>query len=285
MKVGLEALTSYFPEMVVKREDVSYLNPVIPEGMEDVYRAPDERRRLKDERAIEIMAEKVARKVLDSAGLKPGDIDYIIAGNIGGRFVLPLIGTWIHHSLGFPEEVPVLNMQNCCAGFVDGCNVAWNMILGGRYKRILVVMATAWDCGGKGIFDMSAPLSVVGGDGAGAGIISSQNLKCEFVSYHNRTYGQIYDHLASELRTPENPELLAKIYPQIKMGNYLFADEFFYGWQEKIGKDFAVEGINKALKEANLTLKDLDMVVIHQTISALIERWMNRRRRSRHKQG
>jgi 3-oxoacyl-[acyl-carrier-protein] synthase III len=58
------------------------------------------------------------------------------------------------------------------------------------------------------------------------------------------------------------------------MGNYLFADDYFYGWQERIGKDFAVEGIKKALKEANLTLSDLDMVVIHQTISALIERWI-----------
>ena len=62
MKVGLEALASYFPETVIRREDVSYLDPVIPRGMEDVYQAPDERRRLNDERAIEIMAKKVAQK-------------------------------------------------------------------------------------------------------------------------------------------------------------------------------------------------------------------------------
>ena len=54
----METVVSYFPDTVMKREDFSYLDPVIPEGMERIFRGPDEFRRLKDQNAVEIMGEK-----------------------------------------------------------------------------------------------------------------------------------------------------------------------------------------------------------------------------------
>jgi 3-oxoacyl-[acyl-carrier-protein] synthase-3 len=276
MKIGLEALASYFPETIIRREDFSYLDPVIPKGMEQELRGPDEIRRLSDFNAVEIMAEKVAQKALDSAGLKAADIDYIIAGNFGGKYTIPMVGTWVHHQLGFRLETPVLNIQNCCASFVDACNVAWNLIRAGEYKRILVVMVSAWNTGGGYVsIDQTTPFAKFLGDGAGAAIVSSENLKCEFLSYTNRTFGEIYNHIATELRPSEHPELQHKSPAQAAMGNYLYADEWFYEWQQKFGKTFALEGILKALEKANLSLSDLDWIVIHQSYPAGYEEWIN----------
>ena len=274
MKVGLETVVSHFPETVLKRSDFSYLDPVTPEEAREIFKGPDEIRRLKDDNAVEILAERAVRKALDSAGLTTSDIDFIIAENIGGKYIIPMVGTYIHHKLGFNEETPVLNIQNVCAGFIDGCHIAWDLLLSGEYKRILVIVVTAIATKGVGA-DQTSPGANSFGDGAGAAIVSSQNLKCEFLSYHSRTFGELYEHMTVELRTPEHPELQEKAgVKATTMGNYLWAGPWFFEWQQRVGKGFALEGIDKALKKANLTLSDLDMVIPHQCGDFLLEWWM-----------
>jgi 3-oxoacyl-[acyl-carrier-protein] synthase-3 len=273
MKVGLETVVSYFPETVVKRSDLAYLDEVMPEGMEEMLRGADEFRRLNDENAVEILAENVARKALDSANLTVSDIDFIIAANIGGKRVFPMVGTYVHHKLGFPAETPVLNIQNFCASFVDGINTAWNFILGGRYKRILVVTVTAIATKGWGV-DQTSPMAKSFGDGAGAAIVSAENLKCEFLSYHNHTLGELYDHMYMELMPVMHPELKEKAGVKVDMGNYLMADEYFFQNEDLLGPNLALETISRALEKAHLTTSDLDMVVIHHPMEFLHERWI-----------
>jgi 3-oxoacyl-[acyl-carrier-protein] synthase-3 len=273
VKIGLEAVVSYLPEKVVKREDFAYLDPIIPEGMEQMFRGADEFRRMEGDDAVEIMGVEVTKKALDSAGLKPEDIDYIIAANLGGKYMLPMVGTHIHHKVGFPEETPVLNIQTCCASFVDGFNLAWNLILSGRHKRVLVVAVTALAVEGCGV-DQTSPLAKNFGDGAGAAIVSSENLKCEFLSYHNRTFGELYDHMYVNLRPVMHPELKEKAGVQSNMGMFVLADEWFFQWAQEKGKRFAVEGIEKALKPLNLGLSDVDMIVIHHPQEFMQEIWI-----------
>ena len=145
----------------------------------------------------------MTQRVLDSAELKPADIDFIIAGNLGGRYSAPMVGSWVHHEVGFREETPAINIQSCCAGFVDGCNPCLEPDKTGEYRRILIVMATAWNTGGgAGNVDLTSPWNKCCGDGAEAGIVSARNLKCEFLSYANRTFGEIYHHLGARNEAP-----------------------------------------------------------------------------------
>jgi len=271
MKVGLETVVSYFPDSVIKREDFAYLDSAVPEEIAGMFKGPDEIRRLKDYSAVEIMGEKVTTKALKKAGLEPSDIDFILAGNLGGKNILPMVGTKVHHEVGFPEEIPVVNIQNCCAGFVDACNIAWNLIRAGEYKRVLIVMVTAWDTGGWGV-DQTSPMAKQFGDGAAAAIVSAHNLKCEFLSYVNQTVGWLYDHLALDLRRTQHPEFLTGPDAQRTVGNYLWADESLFEWAH--GKRVAIDLIEKALKKANLTVPDLDMIFFHQAQDTFFERWM-----------
>ena len=273
MQIGLETVVAYFPDNIVKREDSSYLDAVIPAGIETLLRGADECRKLKDENAAEILAEGVTRKVLERAQLGLEEIDFIIAANLGGKYVLPMVGTFIHHKLGFPEQTPVVNIQTCCASFVDGLNLAWNMILGGRYKRILVVAVTAI-CAGKYGVDQTSPLARNFGDGAGAAVVSALNLKCEFLSYSNRIFGEMYDHQYVNIRPVEHPEFMQKAGVKDAVGAFVYADDWFFDWVKKKGDRFAVEGIEQALKQAGLGLRDVDMVMIHQAQEIIHEGWI-----------
>ena len=274
MKVGLETVVSEMPEMIVKNRDQSYLDPLVPEPLRGIFKWPDEIRRFKNNDAAEILAEKVARKALDRAGLKPPDVDYIIANNCGGKYPTPLIACYIHNKLGFPIETPILNVQNACSSFVDACWVAWNLILAGTYKRILVVTVSAWETtGGNGRADLTDPMSACLGDGAGAAIVSSQNLKCEFLSYYNRTFGEVYDWVGCTMKPPAHPEL-KQAEDQPPVSNYLFGTPEFWEWWQRMGEQFGIDNLKGALKLANMTLSDLGTIIFHQPADMLYDIWI-----------
>jgi 3-oxoacyl-[acyl-carrier-protein] synthase-3 len=274
VKVGLETVVSVLPETVVKAEDQAYLEPTIPEMMRGIFKFPDEVRRLINNDAAEILAERAAKKALEKAGLKPSDIDYIIANNSGGKYPAPLVGAYVHHKLGFPQETPVLNIQNLCASFVEACEVAWNYVLAGKYKRILIVTVAALNTsGGGGRSDLTDFIFAVAGDGAGAAIVSSENLKCEFLSYHSRTFGEIYEMCGAVVRSPLHPGLKgAPEQPAVSV--YTFGTPEFFDWWQAVGERFGIDGINGALKKANLTISDIDIVIFHQPTDLLYDAWM-----------
>ena len=110
------------------------------------------------------------------------------------------------------------------------------------------------------------------GDGAGAAIVSTENLKCEFLTYHNETFGELYDHLVVDLMPIMHPELKEKAGVQLDMGNFFTVDEWFYKWMEREGKTFASNIIKKALDKVHLTFPDVDKIVIHQ-VDNTVQRW------------
>jgi 3-oxoacyl-[acyl-carrier-protein] synthase-3 len=274
IRIGLEAVASEIIGDVVTAKEQAYLLPNIPDFLKDTFHFPRRIIRFRNEDAAEILAENVSRKVLDQAGLKPTDIDYIIANNCGGKYCAPMVGSYIHWKLGFPVEVPVLNISNACASFVDACEVASNFISAGKYQRILVVTVSAWNTiGGQTRTDLSDPQAAMMGDGAGAAIVSSRNLKCEFLSYYNRTWPETYDMCGSKPKAPACPDLPGAP-PQPAFTNYMFGTPDFFMWWQRVGERFGIDGIRGALTKAKLALEDLDVVIFHQPADLLYDVWM-----------
>lgn len=161
MSIGIETIVSYFPEAKVTDKDYAYLKPVMPEWMS----MPREKRRFADPHANEIMVGKVAEKALASAHLEPKDIDLIVCQCFGGRFIAPALAGFLHNKLGFRRKTPAWNIQDICASFLDGCEIASNSIkAGGDYKRALVVAVSALETGGWGV-DTSGPAAAILGMG------------------------------------------------------------------------------------------------------------------------
>lgn len=273
-KVGLECVASYFPERVVRKEELAHLLKLLPPEMESIFRFPEEVRRLSHPDAAEILADGAAKKTLEKAGLEPGDIDCIISNNCGGRFAIPMVGGYVHWKGGYPHNITVINISNACSSFVDGCWTAWSFIKAGTYKRVLVVMSSAWDTpGGQGRMDLSDPFSYLMGDGAAAAIVSDQNLKCEFLAYHNRTFSEVYDLCGADNRCPLHPAS-PQAAEQPEMAAYLYGTPEFMQWWREHGESFGIDGLEGAVKEAGMTLQDLDMIFMHQPADMLYVPWL-----------
>jgi 3-oxoacyl-[acyl-carrier-protein] synthase-3 len=274
MRIGLEAVAKDMQGDVVTAKDQEYLLPTLPDFLRQSFHFPQEIRRFRNEDAAEILALNAAKKVLDKAGLKPSDIDYIISNNCGGKYTVPMVGGYVHWKLNFPVEVPVLNISNACASFVDGCEVAWNLVKAGKYKRVLIVMAAAWETiGGQCRTDLTNAQFALMGDGGAAAIISSQNLKCEFLSIYNRTWPETYDMCGAKPKAPDFPDLPGAP-PQPSFTCYGYGTPEFMMWWQKVGERFGIDGIKGALERANLTLKDLDAIIFHQPADMLYDVWI-----------
>ncbi len=269
MTVGLETVVSYFPEEITQRSDFDYLAPITPDGM----KGPDKMRRLYDPCAAEIMAERVAKWALESTGLTPPDIDLLLTQNIGGQYILPGLGTFLHDALDLPERTPAWNLQTSCASFVDGCELGRNMVLAGIYRRVLLVTVTALNTGGWGV-DQSTAFAAASGDGAGAGIISDRNTRFEILSYSNRTLGEIYNQMKVDFCSAENPELLLGRQESNVVSGLHVSEDFFEWVQNHGGKTFARDAIADALKAAQLMLSDLDLIIPHQAHKFMLDMWI-----------
>lgn len=269
MITGMETVVSYFPEARVSADDYAYLRSTTPSWMT----MPREKRRLADPHANEIMVLKVAEKALVSANLTPADIDLIVCQSFGGRFIVPALAGFLHKGLGFRRETPAWNIQDICASFLDGCEIASTAIKsGGDYRRVLVVAVSALETGGWGI-DTSHPTAAVLGDGATAAVISSQNLRGAFLAYNSETYGEIYAQAALGFDQQIRPDLVRNTGWVLNQACGPRLDGEFDELYTHVFGQMAIDAIRNATRKAGLRPEDLDLVVAHQAFSGLLEIW------------
>jgi 3-oxoacyl-[acyl-carrier-protein] synthase III len=269
MQIGYETVVGYWPEKVLKREDFAYLEKVVPEELRNVLGMPDEVHRVEGKDGAEMLGEEVARRALDSAGLAPSDIDFIISENIGGKYAAPGIGCDIHRKLGFSDETQVFDVRQGGASFPQVSNLAWSLVQSGHYKRVLVVEVAALSIGG---LDKTSPVVMGISDGASAAIVSSQNLKCEFLAQGVRTESAIYDDCIATMKGVEHPELLKE--GERNFGVFIALTPNFIEYQTKIGKDYVRDTLQRAAKKIPIKLSELDLVIAHQASSQLLSLWM-----------
>ena len=149
----------------------------------------------------------------------------------------------------------MLNIANCCASFVDSCQIAWNLVESGACGRVLIVASAALAGGPNGgTTDLTDPIAPIFGDGAAAAIVSSQNLKCEFLSYYGETDGTCYRSARGEVRPPANPDLadVAGVGPG--PGPYFCMDDISY-IEVAAKKGYLRSSLEKALAKAGLPLR------------------------------
>lgn len=257
MRVGFEAIVRHVPQEVVPKERFDYLKPVLaklsPFQREKFSIVPDEIRRYRGEEGdrAELMSIAIAKQALADVGLNASDIDYVIGAGVG-----------LHKALGLNLDTPMLNVADCCASFVDSCQIAWNLVESGACTRVLVVASAALAGGAGSTTDLTDPIAPVFGDGAAAAVVSSQRLKCEFLAYYGETDGRCYRSARGEVRLPANPELAGLAGISSGPGAYFCMDDVSY-ITVAAKKGYLKGSLEKAMESAGLPLSALDVVICH----------------------
>ena len=199
-----------------------------------------------DENAYTLAVE-AARKTIVSAGIQTNQIDCVVCGTISGEYVTPSMACVVQKELGIREDIPVLDVNVACSGFIYGLEVARGLLnsTGGKYALVIGCEHLSK------LLDMEdRNTCVLFGDGAGAVIIQT---------VEEGLYESVLGAKGGYEIAVEGPGKKKSI---IKMdGKAVFR--------------FAVDVIPKCLielqKKGNVTLDDVDMIVCHQANSRIID--------------
>lgn len=140
------------------------------------------------------MGTKAAKIAIENAGLKKGDIDFIIFATMTPDYYFPGCGVQVQNELGI-KNIGALDVRNQCSGFIYALSVADKFIKTGTYKNILVIGAELHS-GGLDKTPRGRDVSVIFGDGAGALILSRTDKNKGILSTHLHSDGKYAEELA-----------------------------------------------------------------------------------------
>ena len=210
-----------------------------------------ERRIASDVETASTMGIAAAQQALARSGLRPEDLDLIIAATCSTERVFPACASLIQHGLG-ARTVGSFDLNAACSGFVYALQTAQQFILSGMHRNVLVV--------GSEVFSrfmdwQDRSTCILFGDGAGAVVLQATAEPSGILSCVLGSDGSGGDLLYV-------PGICASPTDPIGNGNHYLA---MNGPQVfKFAVKTVVDATRQAAEEAGLGLEDIDLFIWHQ---------------------
>jgi 3-oxoacyl-[acyl-carrier-protein] synthase-3 len=204
---------------------------------------------------------EAAREALEVACLSPANLDLIIVATATPEHIFPSTACLVQDGLG-ALHAGAFDLSAGCSGFVYGLSMAVNSIQAGNCRNVLVIGAETM----SRIIDWKdRGTAVLFGDGAGAVVVSASDVPGGVLSTVLGSDGSGGDYLiipAGGSKLPTSAETVAQNLHTIQMNG------------REVYK-FAIRIMDKAVREAclraNVSLKEIDLVVPHQANDRIIQ--------------
>lgn len=241
----------FLPKKIVSNED---LKKLVDTSDEWIYSRTGIKQRhiAEDSELTSNLAINAALSAFKDSKIKPKDIDCIIVATTTPDNTFPSTATKVQNFFKL-KDIPSFDIQAVCSGFIYGLQISDSFIKSEKFKNILLIGAETlskivdWD---------DRRTCVLFGDGAGSIILSADKKKNGILSTKIHSDGEWIDSLYAD----GGPSLNQKV-GKIRMK----------------GQDIFKQAVNKlsqatidALKECNLSKKDIDWFVPHQANQRII---------------
>lgn len=215
-----------------------------------------ERHIAEEEETTAYLASEAAKEALLDSGLKPQEIDLIIAATISPGRVMPGVACEVQKNIG-AQNATCFDLNAACTGFLFALNTAQAYIAQGIYKNAIVTGAenlsnlTNWKDRGT---------CILFGDGAGAVVVKSE------------TEG-LYEQVTHSIG--EKGEVLTLTdRNQKKYETFPDAPETYMQMDGKAVFQFAVtkvpEAVREVLEKAGIKKEEVSYYVLHQANERII---------------
>ncbi|MEO0162532.1 MAG: beta-ketoacyl-ACP synthase III [candidate division WOR-3 bacterium] len=260
MRAYIAGLGTYVPEKILTNFDLEKIVETSDEWI--TTRTGIKERRIADaDKATSDLAVIAAQRALEDAQTKPEEIDAIILGTATPDMLFPSTACIVQSRLG-ARQIMAFDISAGCSGFIYGLGIAEAMIKNG-YNNILVIGAETLS---KVMDFTDRATCVLFGDGAGAAVIKKTNdADCGIIASYFAADGSDWRLLhqpAGGSRIPASEESVKNRLHYIKMeGNEVF----------KLAVRAMIESAIKTLQKANLSSKDIALLIPHQANIRIIE--------------
>ena len=211
-------------------------------------------RRLQSGETLRELAMKAARAAIESSGLRPEDIDYLICSNVANSYVSPSLGSIILGPLGCC--CPTFDMNGACAGLVYSLDVADAFLKAKDVKNILIVAAEQpsrfcnWH---------DRATSVLFGDGASALVVTRGEGFLDF-RLTGKTHTDVMYYKRALEPTPYD-RVEEQTMPLVMEGREVF----------RLAVESSIQDVDFLLEKNGLKGSDIDLFLLHQANLRIIE--------------
>lgn len=251
---------SYAPKRILNNLDLEKMVDTSDEWITERTGIKERRIAASAEAASDLSVE-ASKKALQSAGIKPKEIDMIIVATVSGDMPMPSTASFLQHKLG-AKNAAAFDLNAACSGFLYGLSIADSFIKAGNFKKVLLVGTevlsrfTDWK---------DRATCVLFGDAAGAVVIEPTEKDRGIIStnlYSNGTLWELIHLPAGGSRIPPSKESVKKGLHYIKMkGNETF----------KVAVRTLERLIIDTLKANKIKPSDLSLLIPHQANLRIIQ--------------
>lgn len=242
---------SYLPEHTVTNDDLAQIVETSDEWI--TQRIGVRTRHISETDSNVDMAEKAARAALENAGVKPEELDLIIASTITGDSISPGTACMVQARIG--ASCPAFDVTAACCGFLFALETAAGYAARG-FRHILVVSSERT----SGIIDWTdRGTCCIFGDGAGAAVLGPGDglLASRFITKGN-------DEI---INIPTNYDASPWYKNEVHKSRILMNGRATY----KFAVMALSDNVRAVIGEAGLTPEDIDWVFPHQANLRIIQ--------------
>lgn len=251
---------SYLPERVLTNFDLERIVETSDQWITE-RTGIKERRLAKKGEATSDLSVRAARAALESAKVKPEELDLILVATATPDMLFPSTACLVQDRIG-AKGAAAFDLSAACSGFIFALSVADQFIRSGTYGTIMVIGAEVL----SRIVDWEdRNTCVLFGDGAGAVVVRGMKGERGILSTHIHSDGSLWDLIyvpGGGSRFPPSPQTIKKRLNYMKMkGNETF----------KVAVRTLEDAAIEALKYNDLLPADIGLYIPHQANYRIIQ--------------
>ena len=220
-----------------------------------------ERRIASDNETTASLATEAAQNALNIANISPSEVELVIVATSSPEYLFPATASLVQDQLG-ASKAGAFDILAACSGFIYALNIATQAIRSGSAQNALVIGSETL----SRIVDWTdRNTCVLFGDGAGAFFLQAGEQKAGLLSATMRSDGSGGDLLClpgGGSRHPASMDTVNQGLHYVKMnGREVF----------RFVTRVMVQSTQEVVREAQLTLDDINLVIPHQANKRIIE--------------
>lgn len=265
----IKAIAYYLPEKILSNEElVAEFPEWTVDKIADKVGVNSRRVATKAETATDLAINAAENLFSENPDISRDIIDYILFCTQSPDYHLPTSACIIQERFGLRTDIGALDFNLGCSGYIYGLSLAKGLISAGIAQNVLLLTGETYskylhnrDKGNHTIFGDAATATIVSTDGWG-----------EIGNFALGTDGRGAENLIVKTGCSRNPEKLNDLEFD-ENGNPISSDFLFMNGAKIFSftqKNVPVV-VNKTLEKNNLTKEDIDLFVLHQANSYMLE--------------
>jgi 3-oxoacyl-[acyl-carrier-protein] synthase-3 len=253
---------AYLPETVLTNFDLEKMVDTSDEWIRQ-RTGIVERRIAEDDIATSDLSVQAARLAIKKAQIDPLEIEMILVATVTPDTFFPSTACYVQKGIG-AKNAAAMDISAACAGFLYGLDLANGLIVSGQYDTILVVGGEVFN----NIVDWNdRNTCVLFGDGAGAAVVQATDEPKGILASYIGSDGDYADIdllgiPAGGSRMPITQEAIDQKLDKLQMnGREVF----------KLGVRLMPEAAHRVLRQANVSVDEIDLLIPHQANLRIIE--------------